>query len=181
MLQILFKSPEFLTGTEYEPDMLADKVEGILASTITSFDMMLGDHDFEMCKASSHPDVCRAMILLNAVIVNIVILNLLIALMGESVSRVQETARLHALRERAQLIVQYERSQSNKQHQDCSWHPTFLHMLRPQAELSQESGVIEATLKEQSGQILRLESKLEQHCEEQAKKLDEIMQLLQAK
>lgn len=168
-----------MTGTVYEPDNLADTVEGFTASIISSFDMMLGDHDFEMCKASSAQNLCRFSILCNALIVNIVILNLLIALMSESVSRMQDTVRLHTLRERAELIVQYERAQSQKQRENRSWHPTFLHMLRPKHEAGQNqtAGTPEATLvqQQQSGQILQLQSQLD----DQAKKLDDIISLLQ--
>ena len=58
-------------------------------------------------------------------------LNLLIALMGGSYERVAETAKLVTLKNRAELILQYEMRMSEEQLADRQWHPTHLHALVP--------------------------------------------------
>ena len=57
-------------------------------------------------------------------IVNIVMLNLLIALMGGSYERVAETAKLVTLKNRAKLILQYETRMSPEELANEQWHPT---------------------------------------------------------
>ena len=64
------------------------------------------------------------------VLVNIVMLNLLIALMGGSYERVAETAKLVTLKNRAELILQYEMRMSQEEQRNEQWHPT----VRPQAQ-----------------------------------------------
>ena len=64
------------------------------------------------------------------VLVNIVMLNLLIALMGGSYERVAETAKLVTLKNRAELILQYEMRMSREELDNEQWHPT----VRPQAQ-----------------------------------------------
>ena len=59
-------------------------------------------------------------------------LNLLIALMGGSYERVAETAKLVTLKNRAELILQYEVRMSPEQlEENEQWHPTYLHALVP--------------------------------------------------
>ena len=55
---------------------------------------------------------------------NIVMLNLLIALMGGSYERVAETAKLVTLKNRAELILQYEMRMSTEELKNEQWHPT---------------------------------------------------------
>ena len=57
-------------------------------------------------------------------------LNLLIALMGGSYERVAETAKLVTLKNRAELILQYEMRMSQEEQRNEQWHPT----VRPQAQ-----------------------------------------------
>ena len=57
---------------------------------------------------------------------NIVMLNLLIALMGGSYERVAETAKLVTLRNRAELILQYEMRMTDEETKNEQWHPTVL-------------------------------------------------------
>ena len=66
------------------------------------------------------------------IIVNIVMLShLLIALMGGSYECVAETAKLVTLKNRAELILQYEVRMSVEQLANKQWHPTYLHALVP--------------------------------------------------
>ena len=69
---------------------------------------------------------------------NIVMLNLLIALMGGSYERVAETAKLVTLRNRAELILQYEMRMTNEETNIEQWHPTFLHALVPADDVEEE-------------------------------------------
>eukprot|EP01043_Picozoa_sp_COSAG02_P013908 COSAG02_NODE_563_length_20290_cov_23.664108_12_plen_77_part_00 len=64
-------------------------------------------------------------------LVNIVLLNLLIALMGGSYEKVAEKSTRETLKHRAELIVGYEQTMSNAELANEQWHPTFIHALIP--------------------------------------------------
>merc|ERR1712185_891874 len=72
------------------------------------------------------------MVVLFMGIVVVVLLNLLIAIMGDSYEKVKESERVEALRERAQIIVEAERTHPNRQ----NYHE-YMHVV----EAADSSGV----------------------------------------
>ena len=65
------------------------------------------------------------------VLVNIVLLNLLIALMGGSYEKVAEASTRETLKHRAELIMGYEKVMSKAELANEQWHPTYIHALIP--------------------------------------------------
>ena len=57
---------------------------------------------------------------------------------GGSYERVAETARMHARKQRAQLILDFERTMSEAERSNVQWHPTYLHLLLPKDDEVQE-------------------------------------------
>lgn len=120
--------------------------------------MLPGDFDTELLQDALWPRLAYLQYLAFTVMVNIVMLNLLIALMGAprlvlttiamcmsmvamltclpvaaggSYERVAETAQMQALRQRAQLVLDFEKRMSKAERSNVDWHPKYLHMLLP--------------------------------------------------
>eukprot|EP01047_Picozoa_sp_COSAG01_P009058 COSAG01_NODE_367_length_18064_cov_23.990315_2_plen_1367_part_00 len=122
-----------------------DKLSGtVWRALFASFDMALGEFDRGLLDDAFSPLLAYAVFIFYIVMVNIVMLNLLIALMGGSYERVAETGRLVRQRERAKLILQYERLMSEADRNNKQWHPRYLHALVPADELEEEVGPDEA-------------------------------------
>ena len=122
-----------------------DKLSGtVWRAMFASFDMALGEFDRGLLDDAFSPLLAYAVFIFYIVMVNIVMLNLLIALMGGSYERVAETGRLVRQQQRAKLILQYERLMSEADRNNKQWHPKYLHVLVPADELEEEVGPDEA-------------------------------------
>eukprot|EP01046_Picozoa_sp_COSAG06_P014978 COSAG06_NODE_946_length_11363_cov_6.766602_4_plen_312_part_00 len=98
-------------------------------SMFSSFNMMLGAFETSLLDDAFSPALAYAVFFQYTVLVTIVMLNLLIALMGGSYERVAETAELETLKQRAELILQFERMMTKAEQKDQRLHPTYLHLL----------------------------------------------------
>ena len=67
-------------------------------------------------------------------LVNIVALNALIALMGDSWEKTQETADARGLQQKAELLLELEHSLSDAQRRDENLFPAWLHCLQPKQD-----------------------------------------------
>jgi phosphatidate phosphatase APP1 len=113
-------------------------------------------------------------------------LNLLIALMGGSYERVEETSKLQTLKNRAQLILEYEKNMSQDQLKSDELHPRYLHVLVPRFSIDdehneKEAGVINGVkrmLKEQKEQDADMEQ-LKKDVSEMSAKMDAKMDAMQ--
>jgi len=74
---------------------------------MSTFGMMLGSFDLSWFKDSAEKDLMNVIFILYIVLVNIVLLNMLIAIMGETYARVSEKAPFEFQQARATLIVQF--------------------------------------------------------------------------
>eukprot|EP01046_Picozoa_sp_COSAG06_P088459 COSAG06_NODE_34878_length_468_cov_0.688347_1_plen_113_part_10 len=105
--------PSYLTTaaasewTPLHPTDVRMQFDTVSRAMFTSFRMMMGDFDAETLNDAYMPKLAWAVFFLYILIVNIVMLNLLIALMGGSYERVEEYAKLESLKNRAQLILEY--------------------------------------------------------------------------
>jgi hypothetical protein len=86
--------PTNLPGVFETADLTAS-VGTLPRAFYTSFNMMMGDYDIEMCKLSPYPWLAVVALFLYVVIVNLVMLNLLIALMGGSCKLALSIQTLH--------------------------------------------------------------------------------------
>eukprot|EP01047_Picozoa_sp_COSAG01_P040377 COSAG01_NODE_3395_length_6148_cov_1.985948_1_plen_1195_part_00 len=122
-----------------------DELSGtVWRAMFASFDMALGEFDRVLLDDAFSPVLAYFMFIEYILVVNIVMLNLLIALMGGAYERVAETARLVRQKQRAELILQYERLMSTADRSNLQWHPRYLHALVPADELEEEAGAEEA-------------------------------------
>ena len=92
--------------------------------------LQLGDFDQDTYKASPAALFMVPMFVGFTFMINIVALNSLIALMGDSWERTQETATARGLQQRAQLMCEMELSMSAKEKADQTLFPTWLHCLQ---------------------------------------------------
>ena len=58
--------------------------------------------------------------------------------MGGSYERVAETANMETLKQRAELILEYEQQMSEIELDNKQWHPSYLHVLVPKYEVDDE-------------------------------------------
>lgn len=95
-------------------------------------------YDMALCREllndAYSPGLAWAVFFLFVLIVNIVMLNLLIALMGGTYQRVHEKSNLETLRNRAKLILEYEKNMSAAEREGEKWHPRYLHFLVPKSD-----------------------------------------------
>ena len=112
-----------------------------------SWNMMMGSFDAVLLDDSYYPTLAYAVYFEYIVLVNIVLLNLLIALMGGSYEKVAEKATRETMKQRAELIVGYEQTMSKAQLANKQWHPTYVFALLPAdgdeaGEGMEEAGVV---------------------------------------
>ena len=111
-----------------------------------SFNMMMGSFDAEILDDSYAPTIAYLVYFEYILLVNIVMLNLLIALMGGSYEKVAEKAERETLKQRAELIVTYEQKMTKAQLANKQWHPTYVHALVPtdddEGSQNEEAGVV---------------------------------------
>ena len=93
---------------------------------------MLGMDGIELDGSTTWPVVI--MVVLFMAIVVVVLLNLLIAIMGDSYGKVKESERVEALRERAQIIVEAERT--NPHYQNYHQYMHFVEAAESPLELA---------------------------------------------
>jgi hypothetical protein len=103
-------SPEASEWTPLHPSSVRLNVDTLPRAMYTSFNMMMGGFDAELLNDAFSPALAWLVFFLYILIVNIVMLNLLIALMGGSYERVHEKAELETLKNRAKLILEYEKN-----------------------------------------------------------------------
>ena len=75
---------------------------------LTGFALMLGDFDLQEFAASLSPTLMRILFVVFMLLVNIVLLNLLIAIMGDVFDRVQDSAKAQYLYSLAKIILEYD-------------------------------------------------------------------------
>ena len=108
------ESPLADTRVPVDPTGVWLAVGTLPRAMFTSFNMMMGGFDAQLLNDAYWPLLAWAVFFVFVLVVNIVMLNLLIALMGGSYERVAETAKMETLKQRAKLIVEYEQMMSTQ-------------------------------------------------------------------
>uniref|UniRef100_A0A7S1XMJ4 Ion transport domain-containing protein n=1 Tax=Phaeomonas parva TaxID=124430 RepID=A0A7S1XMJ4_9STRA len=129
------------TGTvelpEVGPYEVSDGVFGYdspYSAMLTGFGLMLGDFDMQEFGGSVNPSLTAALFVLFMVLVNIVYLNLLIAIMGDTFDEVQESAKAQYLYSLAKIILEYEEVlPPDVRSKNTQWFPEYLQVLVPQS------------------------------------------------
>jgi hypothetical protein len=155
-----------------------DGVAGVLAPLLTVVLAMLGE--FEIDNYTKKTAV--AMFLLFAFFVVVLMLNLLIAIMGDAYSKVKESELVEGLHARAQLIVEHERL--------FPWRQTYCRYLHVAEAVAEDES--QATWEGLGGRIKQmrrevmtgqadLEAKLETKLEVSQAKLEAMVDQIEAK
>lgn len=106
---------------------------------VTSFGMMLGETQLESLALLTHQGFLRfvgtVMYVLYLLAMMIVLLNLLIAIMGDSFDRVKNSEEVHFMKGRAQVIDDLETMMSKEKRDDYSMQlGRYLHVLVPKSK-----------------------------------------------
>ena len=88
----------------------------------------------------------------------------LIALMGGTYQRVHEKSALETLRNRAKLILEYEKNMSEAQRSGEKWHPRYLHflVLKRDVVMNDEYHEADERAEEMDAQVKSIQKKVEQ-------------------
>ena len=114
----------------------------------------------------AHPAL-RCLYLATTISVQIVMLNALIAIMGDTYSRVSETRVAQGLQQRAELLVELAATMSKRQRADGALFPRWIHVVRRKEEDDVEDdwegqiGAIKKTMRAVEAKVGATEAKME--------------------
>ncbi|GMH75040.1 hypothetical protein TrLO_g8798 [Triparma laevis f. longispina] len=100
-------------------------------SLFPPFFMMLGSFDPFEFEASLSPATTLILFVCFMIIINIVMMNLLIAIMGDTFDQIQENAMAEYLFCRASIILEFEEAMSKDRLENIEWFPSWLQVLVP--------------------------------------------------
>ena len=126
-----------ISDAPHEPTNVYATLSDSLFSQIT---LLLGDFDVDLLSLTYYPLLVKGVFVVSILFLNIIMLNLLIAIMGDSYDRVSESRRLEQLQQKARVLLEVEMTLSAKQRRDPNLFPRWIHILAPQTQL--ESGWI---------------------------------------
>ncbi|KAL1503443.1 hypothetical protein AB1Y20_011931 [Prymnesium parvum] len=98
--------------------------------TFTTFRLLLGDFDPEIYVDGQNVTLATAVFVITMFFVNIVLLNMLIALMTDTWTKLQSERRFLGLQGRAQLLNEFEARMSEKALERTDWFPKWLHVIK---------------------------------------------------
>jgi len=126
-------------------------------SIFTGFLLLLGDFNAEEFSASASYGLTLTLFVVFMFFINIVMLNLLIAIMGDIFDQIQETADAQFMIARAQIVLEFEGKLSSAVMSSEKHFPTWLQVLAP--SLESESTDWQGRVKALKAAITRLEEK----------------------
>lgn len=103
---------------------------------MSSFGNLFAIYDVETLNESSIPALTKLLIVVFEVLVVVVLLNLLIALMGDIFGKVQANAQAESTFGLAKLVVEYEglMDPATKEKYEDEWFPRWLYVLKKDVE-----------------------------------------------
>ena len=127
---VLFENGSGIVGGVCGDDGVFGQTD-IGMSLVSGYTLMLGDFDLEQYTATSSLTASIALFMTFMYLVNLVMLNLLIAIMGDIFDQIQETARSNYLYSKAKLILEHEETMSDAVKDNDEMFPTWLQVLKP--------------------------------------------------
>ncbi|GMH78467.1 hypothetical protein TL16_g07811 [Triparma laevis f. inornata] len=118
----------------YDTDQKPYGMETPFTSLFAGFLLLLGDFNVAEFSASSSYMVTLILFVVFMVFINIVMLNLLIAIMGDIFDRIRENAKAEFTFARAMIILEFEEMLSSRRFKNGTWFPTWLQVLEPASE-----------------------------------------------
>ncbi|GMH54376.1 hypothetical protein TrST_g10532 [Triparma strigata] len=123
------------SGTNFAgEDLKPYGMENPFSSLFAGFLLLLGDFDVTEFEASSSYYVTLVLFVVFMIFINIVMLNLLIAIMGDIFDRIRENARAEFTFARAIIILEFEEMLASRHYKDHKYFPTWLQVLVPTVE-----------------------------------------------
>jgi len=115
---------------EMENDCDNDPFGSLSQSLLSTFEMtIVGSYDPSIVRESNDQILAGLTFVISVTVVLVVALNALIAVLGDSFSRVQENATANLRRERAELIVGYLAMMPRKQRKKIEYNTQYFHAL----------------------------------------------------
>jgi len=102
---------------------------------LSGYTLMLGDFDVENYTETGNFLAAVALFVVFMFLVNIVMLNLLIAIMGDIFDQVQESALAQFLYSKSSLILEFEATMSEEDKRNENYFPPWLQVLMPTASV----------------------------------------------
>jgi WD40 repeat protein len=106
----------------------------VASSLLNGFTLLLGDFDMEEYTASYSYVASCILFVFFMFLVNVVMLNLLIAIMGDIFDSVQQNAKAQHIFSKASLILEHESIMRKSQKQSQELFPKFLQIMKPVAD-----------------------------------------------
>ena len=172
-----------------------DGFEGFDRTSLTVYGFLFGSYDVPVFDASASPALAKFLVSIFMFFVVIVLLNLLIALMGDIFDEVQSRAESESTFGKAKLIVEYESlfSTAYKKRNEREFYPLWLHVLRKGREdgnQREDSGwkgrteELRREILEQNRKTVEQNKRMEeriQRIEEQNKRIEDMLNNLTRK
>jgi len=152
----------------HEPTNVYATLSDSLFSQIT---LLLGDFDVDLFSLTYYPLLVKGVFVVSILFLNIIMLNLLIAIMGDSYDRVSESRRLEQLQQKARVLLEVEMTLSASKRRDTNLFPRWIHILAPQTQL--ESGWI--------GRIGEIKNSIKRQTKLQTRALTQNLKRVEAK
>ena len=105
---------------------------------VASVEILLAGFADQDTDGSINVIVTAILLLAFTYFINIVMLNLLIAIMGDIFDRIQENARAEFTFARAQIILEFEEVLSKEEKENKEWFPTWLQVLVPKLDVDDD-------------------------------------------
>ena len=142
-------------------------------TSLSVFSMLFDMPDTELYELTYSPSLCKALMIVFLFFVVVVLLNLLIALMGDIYERVQESASSEATYGLAKLVMEYEGllPRAFKESKKDEYFPAWLYILK-----RENAGKRDQTLYEE---ITTLRLEIEKSNEEMKYLKDDVAKILQ--
>jgi len=161
----------------------------LMVAAFTAFRLLLGDFSAHTYIPDQTISLTTIIFAVTTFFIQIVLLNMLIALMNDTWATEKQQEEYHGLLGRAQLLVEYEARMNQEKLSDTDWFPAWLHAIKKgddTAQQTEDSSAVEALAMEPSrGEIkarkVPPEKEALENIIELAKKLESMKKDLESK
>ena len=178
VIMIVFFAGSYTVLFQSQP---IDEYDGFDGSLLTVYGFLFGSYDVNVFERSTSPILAKLLVSFFLFFVVIVLLNLLIALMGDIFDEVQSKAEQESTYGKAKLIVEYESlfSTSYKKIHEKEFYPIWLHVLKKgkEDENQKEEYGWKGRTEELRREILDLNKKVEDQNKEVKGMKDDIKEV----
>jgi hypothetical protein len=183
---VLYKSGPGIVDTVCGEDQVFTQSDALMA-VLGSYTLMLGDFDVEEYTATSSLTTSIVLFVVFMFGVNIVLLNLLIAIMGDIYEQINENATQQFLFLKTNIILEFESIMPQKDKSDEKKFPPYLQILKAKSDEDDDdddddewSGKLNAVKSEVRKNAEKLSEELKKVAEESAEELQKVNKMLES-